>query len=124
MSGSAENRILLRDARIVLPDRVIERGALLIENSHIARTVAQATRAESGSLEYDLAGLTLFPGFIDVHIHGAVGVDTMAASTADLDRVSQFLAKRGVTGWLPTLVPAPASDYAQAINSINEATNP
>ena len=124
MSGSAENRILLRDARIVLPDRVVERGALLIENSRIERTVEQATRAGSGSLEYDLAGLTLFPGFIDVHIHGAVGVDMMAASAADVDRVSQFLATRGVTGWLPTLVPAAASDYARAINSINEATNP
>ena len=124
MSGSAENRILLRDARIVLPDRVVERGALLIENSRIERTVEQATRAGSGSLEYDLAGLTLFPGFIDVHIHGAVGVDMMAASAADVDRISQFLATRGVTGWLPTLVPAAASDYARAINSINEATNP
>ena len=124
MSGSAENRILLRDARIVLPDRVVERGALLIENSRIARSVEQATRAGSGSLEYDLAGLTLFPGFIDVHIHGAIGVDMMAASAADVDRVSQFLATRGVTGWLPTLVPAAASDYARAINSINEATNP
>lgn len=123
MSGSAENRMLLRDARIVLPDRVVERGALLIENARIARPVEQATRAESGSLEYDLAGLTLFPGFIDVHIHGAVGVDMMAASAADVDRVSQFLATRGVTGWLPTLVPAPASDYGRAIKSINEATS-
>ncbi len=124
MSGPAQNKILLRDARIVLPDRVVERGALLIEGERIARSSAETTSAESGSSKYDLAGLTLFPGFIDAHIHGAVGVDTMAASAADLDRVSQFLATRGVTGWLPTLVPAPAADYARAINSINEATGP
>lgn len=116
--------MLLRDARIVLPDRVIERGALLIEGALVARTLQETTRAESGWLDHDLAGLTLFPGFIDVHIHGAVGVDTMAAAAPDLDRVSQFLATRGVTGWLPTLVPAPAADYARAIKSINEATNP
>ena len=123
MSGPAENRILLREARIVLPDRVVEQGALLIEDGRIARTSAEATRAKPGPLDYDLAGLTLFPGFIDLHIHGAVGVDMMAASAADVDRVSQFLATRGVTGWLPTLVPAPASDYARAIKSIKEATN-
>ncbi|HKB64293.1 MAG TPA: hypothetical protein VKC61_00465, partial [Pyrinomonadaceae bacterium] len=95
MSGPAQNKILLRDARIVLPDRVVERGALLIEGERIARSSAETTSAESGSSKYDLAGLTLFPGFIDAHIHGAVGVDTMAASAADLDRVSQFLATRG-----------------------------
>jgi N-acetylglucosamine-6-phosphate deacetylase len=123
MSGPAQNKILLRDARIVLPDRVVERGALLIEDGRIAQTFLEATPAASGSLEYDLAGLTLFPGFIDAHIHGAVGVDMMAASAADVDRVSQFLATHGVTGWLPTLVPAAAADYARAIKSISEATN-
>ena len=69
----------------------------------------------------DFRGLTLLPGFIDIHIHGAIGVDTMAASSADLGRVSQFLASRGVTGWLPTLVPAPADNYARAIKAIGEA---
>ena len=123
MSAAAGRKLLLRDARIVLSDRVVERGALLLEGDRVAQVFAGATRVENGSLEYDLAGLTLFPGFIDVHIHGAVGVDMMAASAADVDRVSQFLATRGVTGWLPTLVPAPASDYARAIESINEATN-
>ena len=123
MTGSPEKSLRLRDARIVLPDRVIERGSLLIDGALIARTSQEAIRGESGLLEYDLCGLTLFPGFIDAHIHGAVGVDTMAGSAVDLDRVSQFLVTRGVTGWLPTLVPAAAAEYARAINSINEATS-
>ncbi|MDQ1558662.1 MAG: N-acetylglucosamine-6-phosphate deacetylase, partial [Pyrinomonadaceae bacterium] len=66
----------------------------------------------------ELAGLTIFPGFIDVHIHGAVGVDTMEATVDDLSRVARFLAREGVTAWLPTLVPAPAEDYARAVASI------
>jgi N-acetylglucosamine-6-phosphate deacetylase len=117
-----ENSLVLRNARIVLTDRVLDESKLLIESGRITRISAAASAAENGALEYDLAGLTLLPGFIDIHIHGAIGVDTMAASAADLDRVSQFLATRGVTGWLPTLVPAAAADYAQAINAINEAT--
>jgi N-acetylglucosamine-6-phosphate deacetylase len=67
----------------------------------------------------DLSGLTLFPGFIDVHIHGAVGVDALAARAEELDCVSQFLATQGVTGWLPTLVPAP--NYSHSITAIAEA---
>jgi N-acetylglucosamine-6-phosphate deacetylase len=67
----------------------------------------------------DLAGQILYPGFIDVHIHGAVGVDTMEAGPHELTRVSKFLATQGVTGWLPTLVPAPFEDYEHAIAAID-----
>jgi N-acetylglucosamine-6-phosphate deacetylase len=70
-----------------------------------------------------LQGATLLPGFIDVHIHGAVGVDTMAASKDDLVRVSKFFATQGVTGWVPTLVPAPDSDYRKAVSAIEAVMN-
>ena len=115
---------LLRNARIVLPDRTADQASLLIHNDRIARLLGSYTNESLTTFDsvIDLSGLTLFPGFIDVHIHGAMGVDTMAASAGDLDRVSQFLVTQGVTGWLPTLVPAPATDYADSIKSIKEAT--
>lgn len=122
MSEAAEKSLLLHNAPVVLPDRTLDRGQVFIENERIAAVSASAS-IRPNAQQIDLQGLTLFPGFIDVHIHGAVGVDMMAASAADVDRVSQFLATRGVTGWLPTLVPAAAAEYARAIKSINEASN-
>lgn len=108
--------------RIVLPGKSIEHASLLIDNDRIARLFESTIDPlPTSELTIDLDGLTIFPGFIDVHIHGAVGVDAMAANAEDLDRVSQFLATRGVTGWLPTLVPAPAADYARSIKAIAEA---
>ena len=113
---------LLRHARIVLPDRIIESADLLIRNGRITQL---ADTGSNQSIEsdavIDLQGLTLFPGFIDVHIHGAVGVDTMDTSVDDLMNVGEFLARHGVTGWLPTLVPAPVEEYRNAINSIGKA---
>ena len=29
-----------------------------------------------------------FPGFVDLHLHGAFGVDVLTASPADMDRLS------------------------------------
>ena len=111
--------LLLHNARLVLPDRTVEHGAVLIENERIALITPASTRLGNQE-QIDLQGLTLFPGFIDVHIHGAVGVDTMDAEPEDLERVSRFLATRGVTGWLPTLVPASSADYARSIAAIAE----
>jgi N-acetylglucosamine-6-phosphate deacetylase len=104
----------ITNARLVLPDRVVEESSLLIEGGRIKQIAFDSVR----SGEFDAEGATVFPGFIDVHIHGAVGVDTMNATPAGLGKVSRFLAQNGVTSWLPTLVPGSEDEYSQAIQSI------
>jgi N-acetylglucosamine-6-phosphate deacetylase len=69
----------------------------------------------------DLSGLILLPGFIDVHIHGAVGVDVMDATPAALQELSKYLGSQGVTGWLPTFVPASDENYSNAVAAISES---
>lgn len=110
---------LLRNARIVLADRTIESANLLIENGRLASI--DAGPASSSVPAVDLTGLTLFPGFIDVHIHGAAGVDTMDATVDGLERAGGFLAQNGVTAWLPTLVPAGQAEYEASVHAITEA---
>ena len=106
----------LKNARAVLHDGVVDGVNLLIEAGRIVSVSANAPK--SASKEIDATGLTVYPGFIDVHIHGAVGVDTMAATTEDLGHVSSFLATEGVTAWLPTLVPSSQDNYQSAIRAI------
>jgi len=122
MASVSPNSLLLRGARIIAPDRLIQRGAVLIKADRIAQ-VFDASPAQPPAIEsaIDLDGLTLFPGFIDLHIHGAAGVDTMTAGPNDLRRVGEFLAANGVTAWLPTLVPAATADYQRAIDAIEQS---
>ena len=117
-----EGRLLLANATVVLRDGTLEGGSVLVEGERIARVSAGDGGAErrGGARVIDCAGLTLMPGFVDVHIHGAVGVDTLDAGAEDLRRVARFLASRGVTAWLPTLVPAPVADYRRAVAAVEE----
>ncbi|HLL72854.1 MAG TPA: N-acetylglucosamine-6-phosphate deacetylase [Pyrinomonadaceae bacterium] len=113
--------LIIRGARLVLPEGVAEASNLLIEDGRIARIFSATEKVEtSHAEEFELDGLTVYPGFIDLHIHGAVGVDTMEATADDLSRVAAFLAREGVTAWLPTLVPAPLEDYERAVSSIEQ----
>lgn len=124
MSSPGPDRLLLTNARVVLPDRVLERGSVLIEAGRIVRILPGSNHDNDLSLScQDIAGASLFPGFIDLHIHGAVGVDTVEATVAELERVSQFLSAQGVTAWLPTLVPASLDQYARSISTIAELMN-
>jgi N-acetylglucosamine-6-phosphate deacetylase len=112
---------MLLGARIIGPERMIEQGSVLIKLGRIVEAFDSGTRhLPAGIATIDLDGLTLFPGFIDVHIHGAVGIDTMEASAGQLAEVSRFLATQGVTGWLPTLVPASQESYTQAVNAVEQ----
>src|SRR5258708_25938264 len=122
MDSVSLNSLLLRGARIIAPDRLVQQGAVLIAADRIAQVFdVTPSQPPAGESVIDLDGLTLFPGFIDVHIHGSVGVDTMAASAEDLRHVGEFLTRNGVTAWLPTLVPAPRKQYQQAIIAIEGA---
>lgn len=113
--------MFLHNARIVLPQRTAKKASLLIHNDRIAQLLEPPPRQlPTSDLVIDLAGLALFPGFIDVHMHGAVVVDTMEATVGDLNRVSEFLAGQGVTAWLPTLVPAAPENYQSAVSVIDE----
>lgn len=110
------NSLSLNNARVVLPDRVIDRGTVVVEDGRIA-SVSEA----SSAMGMDMSGSVLVPGFIDVHIHGSVGIDVMDASADQLSDISEYLASQGVTGWVPTFVPAADKNYASAVEAISEA---
>lgn len=112
--------MFLKNATVVLPDRTIEHGTVLIEDGFIA-AVAENDISQVGVETLDLSGMTLLPGFIDVHIHGAAGVDVMEATAEGLAEVSRYLASQGVTAWLPTFVPASDENYASAIAAIAQS---
>lgn len=54
-------------------------------------------------------------GLLDLHIHGAFGVDVLTASAADLDRLASGLAGHGISAFLPTLVPQPLGEAAATV---------
>lgn len=55
----------------------------------------------------DMSGKIVMPGFIDIHIHGGDGGDASDGDEASLDKITAYLAKRGVTSFCPTTMTLP-----------------
>src|SRR5579872_156430 len=91
------------EGRLVLPDRVLERGQVVLEGCQIVEVVMEAGRYPA-TLDYGESYLA--PGFIDLHAHGIAGADVMDASVDSLRLVARRVAARGATSFLPSTVTA------------------
>ena len=73
------------------------------------------------SQRFDARGCVVLPGFMDLHIHGSAGHDTMDATPESLPAISRFLARHGVTGFTPTTMTAPHPPTLAAVQNVTAA---
>ncbi|MEN3369844.1 MAG: N-acetylglucosamine-6-phosphate deacetylase [Verrucomicrobiota bacterium] len=107
---------IFSNARLILPDGMREGLELVVEKGKIAE-IRERSAAES----IDLAGNYLAPGFIDLHIHGALGRDTMEASQEGFRTICDYHASGGTTSLLLTTVTAPIAEIVRALRAIRES---
>ncbi len=110
--------VLLKNVSAILPEQKAENLSILIKDSLIENISLENEDLDAGEV-LDLSGSTIFPGFIDIHNHGAIGFDVNESGMEDLVEIAKFLAGKGVTGWLPTLVPDSLENYQKVIDSID-----
>ena len=112
-------KVVIKGGSFVTPYGKFETPVLLIENGRVSDMSVMGNGLRPDTV-LDAAGLTVYPGFIDVHNHGAIGVDVNEADAEALLRVGEYLARCGVTAWLPTLVPDSDETYARVIGEIDQ----
>jgi len=95
--------IVLAGADIVLPDRVLPRGSVVIEGARIAAIEPRVVDAPAGATRVDLESCLVVPGFIDVHVHGVAGHDVLEGDDG-VDEVAARLPQYGVTAFCPTSI--------------------
>jgi N-acetylglucosamine-6-phosphate deacetylase len=77
-----------------------------------------------GQERIDAVGLWLVPGFIDLHVHGGDGADTMDADPGGLRHMARFHAAHGVTALLPTTWTAAEAATMSALEAVAESLGP
>ena len=103
-----------KDRRMQIKGRLFENieSYMTVENGKITGF----GKAESGEI-LDFGENLILPGFIDVHTHGAMGVDTMDATDEAMKAMKAHMASHGVTSFLPTTVTMPTEALCDAIRA-------
>lgn len=108
--------MIFSNAHLVLPEGIRAGLELVVTNGKIGEI-----RERTGAEAIDLGGNYLAPGFIDLHIHGARGRDTMEASAEAFRAICDYHASGGTTSLLLTTVTAPISEIVKALRAISDA---
>jgi N-acetylglucosamine-6-phosphate deacetylase len=107
--------LALVDGRIILPDRVVDGRALVVEEGRIAG-LADTGDLGSETVLVDAGGRWIAPGLVDIHTHGAVNHTFNEPTAEAYAAITRENAGRGVTSLLATLATAPLPDLANCLD--------
>lgn len=109
--------MLLKNCNIIFPNK-IENGSILIDNGKI-KEINPSISTDCSII--DCKGLYVSPGFIDIHIHGAGGYDTMDGTFEAINEISKTICKYGTTAFTPTTMTMSSEAILKSIIAIKKA---
>jgi N-acetylglucosamine-6-phosphate deacetylase len=109
--------MIFTNARIIFPDAIRGDVDVVVRDGKIVEIRAPASHADQ---TIDLHGNFLAPGFVDVHVHGANGHDSMEANAEAFRAICDYHARGGTTSMLLTTATAPFAEILLALTEIGK----
>src|SRR6202158_6501731 len=110
--------MIFKNGRLIFPNGIRDGLDLLVEDGLI--TAIRAETPAMGQQIIDLQGNYLAPGFVDLHLHGAMGRDTMEASAEAFRAICDYHVSGGTTSLLLTTATAPIAAMVNVLNAVRD----
>jgi len=111
--------IVLAGGDVILPNRILTQGTLVIDAGRIAAIETRPvdlTRATT----IEATECYVVPGFVDVHVHGIDGYDTLDGGDA-VSQIAARLTRYGVTAFCPTTVACSPDDLRTFLQQVRHS---
>lgn len=116
--------LYIKGGKVFLPDKKVSYNTLIIEDKIICDIVPTGYKPGSKDKVIDVTGKMVVPGFIDLHIHGAFGKDTVDGTWDAIHTIGRFIAAHGVTSYLPTVGTFTPELIMKAIDNVAACPQP
>lgn len=93
---------LLLRGTVILPDRLLENGQVVVRDGRIDSVGKAKTSLPRGVVAIDAGGGYIAPGFVDLHVHGGDGADFMDGTAEAVVTACRTHARHGTTTIFPT----------------------
>ncbi len=112
--------MLIRNAHLILPDRIIPHGSVRIREGVIVSILEHDVAPLPDEEVHDAAGQFVAPGFIDLHVHGALHRDTMEGDPEAFRTICQFHATGGTTALALTTITATSDRIFRVLHAVKK----
>lgn len=102
------------NGKIILENDILENKVLVFDD----KILDILDEAPKNCEIIDAKGKYVSPGFIDIHIHGNMGKDTMDATKEALTTIAKSIVRHGVTSFLPTTMTMDQESIYNALDAI------
>ena len=96
------NSLRIINARLVMPDKIIDGGTVVVRDGRIASAGVAVALAPADGPILDAGGAYIAPGFVDIHVHGGAGSDFMDATPQAFETAIRCHIRHGTTSIVPT----------------------
>lgn len=110
--------VLMKNMTIINCDERTEFCDIYIENGKISEIGQSLKKEATRIIDGKEQSLFLLPGYIDIHIHGANGFDTMDSSQQAIEEIAKHLVKEGVTSFLATTMTQSDKNIEAALENL------
>lgn len=113
--------LVIKNARIVTPYRLIEGDIFVSENGKIGKVDRLGSTFPAGAMVLDVDFSHVAPGFIDLHLHGAGGADFMDGTPEAFETAAKTHLSHGTTTMMPTTLSGPIQEIEKTLKAYRVA---
>ena len=115
-------RLVALRGQVVTDYEVWPDGTVLFEDSSVAGVSPDDSLAADAHEVHYYGEALILPGFVDLQVNGAFGID-VASESGRLPELSRALLSTGTTSYLPTVISSPESIYEEALPAVDAAAS-
>lgn len=102
----------------VIEDKTLREGHALLFSDRVLSCIPEDAADGIDAERIRLNGEYVCPGLVDIHVHGARGIDIMDATDEAVDNLSLAMARNGTTAFAPASVTAPMPELEAAVEAV------